>query len=40
MVIEFENSKDSGLGIPLPKGTVKLYKLDEDDESLDLSART
>ena len=35
VVIEFENSKDSGLGIPLPKGTVKLYKLDEDDESLE-----
>ncbi|MCX8081893.1 MAG: DUF4139 domain-containing protein [bacterium] len=28
--IEFKNSKENGLGIPLPKGTVKVYKADID----------
>ncbi|NLO82050.1 MAG: DUF4139 domain-containing protein [Clostridiales bacterium] len=35
IIVEFENNKDSGLGIPLPGGKVKLYKLDEDDGSLE-----
>jgi hypothetical protein len=35
IVVEFLNTKESGLGIPLPKGKVKLYKLDEDDDSLE-----
>ncbi len=26
--IEFENSEDNGLGVPLPAGTVRLYKAD------------
>jgi hypothetical protein len=28
--IRFRNSSDSGLGIPLPKGKVRVYKADED----------
>lgn len=28
--IEFKNSKENGLGIPLPKGTIKVYKADID----------
>ncbi|NLG11691.1 MAG: DUF4139 domain-containing protein, partial [Elusimicrobia bacterium] len=28
--LEFKNSKENGLGIPLPKGTVKVYKADID----------
>jgi len=28
--LEFENSKSDGLGIPLPKGTVRVYKSDTD----------
>ncbi|HKQ97294.1 MAG TPA: DUF4139 domain-containing protein [Candidatus Polarisedimenticolia bacterium] len=29
-MIEFKNSKAAGLGIPLPKGTMKLYRADTD----------
>ncbi len=29
-MLEFENSEAAGLGIPLPKGTVKLYRRDVD----------
>ncbi len=28
--LEFENSKDAGLGIPLPEGKVRIYKRDKD----------
>ncbi|MDZ7315699.1 MAG: DUF4139 domain-containing protein [candidate division KSB1 bacterium] len=28
--LEFKNSKDSGLGMPLPKGKVRVYKRDTD----------
>ena len=28
--LEFKNSKENGLGIPLPKGTIKVYKADID----------
>jgi len=28
VTIEFKNSKESGLGMPLPKGTVRVYKKD------------
>ncbi|NTW73046.1 MAG: DUF4139 domain-containing protein [Eubacteriaceae bacterium] len=35
IVIEFNNNKKSGLGIPLPRGKIKLYKTDEDDGSLE-----
>ena len=33
--IEFVNSKKDGLGLPLPKGVVKIYKLDSDDDQLE-----
>jgi hypothetical protein len=29
-MIEFKNSKEAGLGIPLPKGTMKMYRADSD----------
>lgn len=29
--IRFKNSSDSGLGIPLPKGKIRVYKTDDDD---------
>lgn len=29
--LEFENKKEFGLGMPLPKGKVRVYKEDEDD---------
>lgn len=34
-MLEFENRKENGLGLPLPKGKVKLYRMDEDDHSLE-----
>ena len=33
--IEFENTKANGLGIPLPKGTVRVFKADKADNSLE-----
>ncbi len=30
VMLEFENSEDNGLGIPLPQGTVRVYKEDID----------
>ena len=33
--IKFVNSKKSGLGIPLPKGVVKIYKKDVADNELE-----
>lgn len=30
VMVEFENSEEAGLGIPLPKGTVRVYKEDVD----------
>ena len=33
VIIEFENNKDYGLGIPMPKGKVRVYK--SDGESLE-----
>ncbi|MDO9578552.1 MAG: DUF4139 domain-containing protein [Candidatus Cloacimonadales bacterium] len=33
--IEFTNSKKEGLGLPLPKGTVKIYKKDTADDQLE-----
>lgn len=35
IMIEFQNSKDSGLGIAIPKGNIKLYKADDADNSLE-----
>jgi hypothetical protein len=29
-MVEFRNSKEAGLGIPLPRGTMKLYRADSD----------
>ena len=29
-MLEFKNSKEAGLGIPLPKGTMKMYRADSD----------
>jgi Uncharacterized conserved protein len=34
-IVEFDNKESNGLGIPLPKGKVKLYRVDEDDRSLE-----
>jgi hypothetical protein len=33
--LEFENSEENNLGMPLPKGKIRLYKRDEDDKSLE-----
>ena len=33
--IEFRNSEDNKLGIPLPGGKVRVYKQDPDDEALE-----
>jgi hypothetical protein len=33
--IEFSNTKSNGLGIPLPKGTVRVFKTDDSDKSLE-----
>lgn len=30
VILEFDNKKSSGLGIPLPKGRVRVYKKDDD----------
>ena len=30
IMLEFDNSEDAGLGVPLPKGTVRVYKEDTD----------
>ncbi len=35
IVIEFANKGECGLGIPMPKGKVKLYKEDQADNSLE-----
>lgn len=32
--IQFKNSKELGLGVPFPKGTVRVFKRDNDDGSL------
>lgn len=34
-IVEFANKKESGLGIAMPKGKIKLYKADEADNSLE-----
>jgi hypothetical protein len=34
VMIEFENSEEAGLGIPLPKGTLRVYKNDVDGSTL------
>ncbi|MCP8615925.1 DUF4139 domain-containing protein [Salirhabdus salicampi] len=35
ILLQFENRKDNQLGLPLPKGKVKVYSEDEDDGSLE-----
>jgi hypothetical protein len=35
IIIEFENDIDNGLGIPLPKGKIKVYKEDSKDGNLE-----
>lgn len=35
IIVEFANRKECGLGIPMPKGKIKLYKADEADNSLE-----
>ena len=32
--VEFENRKQNHLGMPLPKGTIRVYKIDPDDGTL------
>jgi len=34
VMLEFKNGEDQGLGIPLPKGTVRVYKRDVDGSEL------
>ncbi len=34
VMLEFKNGEDEGLGVPLPKGTLRVYKKDVDDSSL------
>jgi hypothetical protein len=35
IMIEFDNKKENNLGIPLPKGKVKVYQQDDADASLE-----
>lgn len=35
VMIEFANTQESGLGLALPKGKIKLYQADETDNSLE-----
>lgn len=35
IIVEFQNIKESGLGIAIPKGKIKLYKADDADNSLE-----
>ena len=34
VMIEFQNSEDAGLGVPLPKGTLRVFKKDVDGSTL------
>ena len=34
VMLEFENSEEEGLGVPLPKGTVRVFKKDVDGSTL------
>lgn len=33
--VRLVNSKDNGMGMPLPKGTIRVFKIDEADGSLE-----
>ncbi len=35
IIVEFQNIEESGLGIAIPKGKIKLYKADDADNSLE-----
>lgn len=35
IIIDFDNTNENGLGIPLPKGSIKVYQGDSDDGSLE-----
>ena len=35
VILEFENKEDNNLGIPLPKGKIRVYKKDDADNSLE-----
>lgn len=35
VIIKFENREDCGLGIAMPKGKIKIYKADTEDNSLE-----
>lgn len=35
VIVEFANTQESGLGIALPKGKIKLYQVDKVDNSLE-----
>ncbi|OLO39337.1 hypothetical protein BTR23_09855 [Alkalihalophilus pseudofirmus] len=37
ILIEIENCKDNGMGIPLPKGKIKVYQEDEVDQTLEFT---
>ncbi|RLA76709.1 MAG: hypothetical protein DRG30_02145 [Epsilonproteobacteria bacterium] len=39
-IVEFKNSEENHLGIPLPKGTVRVYKEDQDKVSRFVGAST
>ncbi len=34
-ILSFKNSENQGLGLPLPKGVIKIYKQDGDDQNLE-----
>lgn len=34
-IVKFNNSKKNGLGVPLPKGVIKIYKTDKADNELE-----
>ena len=34
-MIKFSNSRDNKLGLPLPKGTIRTFKQDDSDGSLE-----
>jgi hypothetical protein len=34
VMLEFENAEDAGLGVPLPKGTLRVFKKDVDGSTL------
>ncbi|WP_174733384.1 DUF4139 domain-containing protein [Mesobacillus harenae] len=35
IMLEFDNRKENGMGLPLPQGKIKVYQEDTDDQSLE-----